>query len=95
MIKVGLVDDYRVDLEKLHAIVGRMDAVDIVFVTQSAEEAYEKVKQGDRWNFFDAVTASNKRLRKWDKENPNPLSWEEYTRLEAEFDAQYIKLDYS
>ncbi|ARD54966.1 LytTR family DNA-binding domain-containing protein [Bacillus sp. FSL L8-0167] len=47
MIKVGLVDDYRVDLEKLHAIVGRMEAVDIVFVTQSAEDAYEKVKKGD------------------------------------------------
>ncbi|BBP86875.1 hypothetical protein BsIDN1_04930 [Bacillus safensis] len=43
--KVGLVDDYRVDLEKLHAIVGRMEAVDIVFVTQSAEDAYEKVKK--------------------------------------------------
>ena len=45
MIKVGLVDDYRVDLEKLHAIVGRMEAVDIIFVTQSAEDAYEKVKK--------------------------------------------------
>lgn len=31
MVKVGLVDDYRVDLEKLEAIVSRMQDVEIVF----------------------------------------------------------------
>ncbi|MBU8614006.1 MULTISPECIES: two-component system response regulator NatR [Bacillus] len=47
MVKVGLVDDYRVDLEKLEAIVTRMQDVEIVFSTDSAEEAYRRVKNGD------------------------------------------------
>ncbi|MGE6631929.1 LytR/AlgR family response regulator transcription factor [Bacillus sp. NPDC077027] len=46
MVKVGLVDDYRIDLEKLSAIVGRIEEAEIVFATQSAEEAYDQVKKG-------------------------------------------------
>lgn len=36
----------------------------------------------------DAMKASGKKLKKWDQENPSPMSWEEHKRLEAEFNAQ-------
>ncbi|AZB41870.1 DNA-binding response regulator [Bacillus sp. FJAT-42376] len=45
MIKVGLVDDRMIDLDKLKGIVSNMDEIKIVFATQSAEEAYEYVKR--------------------------------------------------
>ncbi len=44
-MKVGLVDDRFIDLEKLHGIVAGIEGIEIVFSTQSAEEAYEQIKK--------------------------------------------------
>ncbi|MEH7379290.1 LytTR family DNA-binding domain-containing protein [Bacillus sp. JJ1533] len=44
-MKVGLVDDRLIDLDKLKAIVGGISDVEIVFSTLSAEEAYEQIKK--------------------------------------------------
>ncbi|WP_449539020.1 LytR/AlgR family response regulator transcription factor [Ferdinandcohnia sp. Marseille-Q9671] len=44
-MKVGLVDDRIIDLDKLKAIVSNMEGVEIVFSTLSAEEAYEQIKK--------------------------------------------------
>ncbi|MFS0862618.1 LytR/AlgR family response regulator transcription factor [Fredinandcohnia sp. 179-A 10B2 NHS] len=44
-MKVGLVDDRLIDLDKLQAIVSGISDVDIVFSTLSAEEAYEHIKK--------------------------------------------------
>ncbi|MFT4413940.1 LytR/AlgR family response regulator transcription factor [Fredinandcohnia humi] len=44
-MRVGLVDDRLIDLDKLHAIVSSVPGVDIVFSTLSAEEAYEQIKK--------------------------------------------------
>ncbi|MCQ1571733.1 hypothetical protein NFO65_13455 [Neorhizobium galegae] len=57
--------------------------------------AEENAKRPGIGEIHQAMKASDKRLRKWDKENPSPLSWDDYVRLEAEFDAQYIKPDFS
>ena len=43
-MKIGLVDDRQIDLQKLEAIVSSIDGVEIVFATVSAEEAYEQIK---------------------------------------------------
>ncbi|WP_042454547.1 LytR/AlgR family response regulator transcription factor [Neobacillus dielmonensis] len=45
MMKVGLVDDRYIDLDKLTAIVGGIPDIEIVFSTTSAEEAYEHIKK--------------------------------------------------
>lgn len=45
MIRVGLVDDRSIDLDKLHGIVSGVEGMDIVFSTISAEEAYAQIKQ--------------------------------------------------
>jgi len=44
-MKVGLVDDRPIDLDKLQAIVSGIEKVEIVFSTTSAEEAYEQIKK--------------------------------------------------
>lgn len=44
-MRVGLVDDREIDLDKLNAIVNGMDGVEVVFSTLSAEEAYEQIKK--------------------------------------------------
>ena len=44
-MKVGLVDDRQIDLQKLEAIVSTIEGVEIVFSTISAEEAYEQIKK--------------------------------------------------
>ncbi|MEH7225481.1 LytTR family DNA-binding domain-containing protein [Bacillus sp. JJ1566] len=44
-MKIGLVDDRLIDLDKLKAIVGGIADVEIVFSTLSAEEAYEQIKK--------------------------------------------------
>jgi hypothetical protein len=44
---------------------------------------------------LDASKVANKRLLKWEMANPTPMTWEEYTRLEVEFSAQYTPVDYS
>ncbi|MEH7235692.1 LytR/AlgR family response regulator transcription factor [Bacillus sp. JJ1562] len=44
-MKVGLVDDRLIDLDKLKAIVGGISDVEIIFSTLSAEEAYEQIKK--------------------------------------------------
>ena len=44
-MKVGLVDDRQIDLQKLEAIVSSIEGVEIVFATVSAEEAYEQIKK--------------------------------------------------
>ncbi|MFD1737843.1 LytR/AlgR family response regulator transcription factor [Bacillus salitolerans] len=44
-MKVGLVDDRMIDLEKLNVIVSGVPNVEIVFSTQSAEDAYEYIKK--------------------------------------------------
>ncbi|MEH7384394.1 LytTR family DNA-binding domain-containing protein [Bacillus sp. JJ1521] len=44
-MKVGLVDDRLIDLDKLKAIVGSIPDVEIIFSTLSAEEAYEHIKK--------------------------------------------------
>lgn len=47
-MKVGLVDDRYIDLDKLNGILSGIPDVEIVFSTQSAEEAYEYIKK-KRW----------------------------------------------
>ncbi|MCA1055715.1 LytTR family DNA-binding domain-containing protein [Rossellomorea aquimaris] len=44
-MKIGLVDDRLIDLDKLNGIVAGMPGVEIVFSTTSAEEAYEQIKK--------------------------------------------------
>ena len=44
-MRVGLVDDRQIDLDKLSGIVSGMDQVEIVFTTTSAEEAYGHIKK--------------------------------------------------
>ncbi len=46
-MKVGLVDDRFIDLEKLNGIVANIPNLNIVFSTESAEEAYEHIKKQD------------------------------------------------
>ncbi|AEH89401.1 hypothetical protein [Mesorhizobium opportunistum] len=46
-------------------------------------------------DIFKAMKAADVRLRAWEKNNPNPMSWDDYKRLEAEFAAQYVKRDFS
>ncbi|WP_249869556.1 LytR/AlgR family response regulator transcription factor [Oceanobacillus saliphilus] len=45
MIKIGLVDDRVIDLEKLNGIVANLPNVEVIFSTTSAEEAYEQIKK--------------------------------------------------
>jgi len=44
MIKVGLVDDHKYDLEKLILSLKDQSNIEIVFSTMDAEEAYQKLK---------------------------------------------------
>ncbi|WP_394232182.1 LytR/AlgR family response regulator transcription factor [Niallia oryzisoli] len=44
-MKVGLVDDRKIDLDKLNGIISGIADVEIVFSTTSAEEAYEFIKK--------------------------------------------------
>lgn len=44
-MRVGLVDDRYIDLDKLNGIVAGISQLEIVFSTQSAEEAYEHIKK--------------------------------------------------
>jgi len=44
-MRVGLVDDRYIDLDKLNGIVAGMPNLEIIFSTQSAEEAYEHIKK--------------------------------------------------
>lgn len=45
MLKVGLVDDRSIDLDKMTGIVSGMEGVEIIFSTTSAEEAYKQIKK--------------------------------------------------
>lgn len=45
MLKVGVVDDRQIDLNKVIGIVSQMEGVEIIFATTSAEEAYEQIKK--------------------------------------------------
>ena len=40
-------------------------------------------------SFSTANREANKLLRKWDKSNPNPMTWDEHQALTAAFSAQY------
>ncbi|MEI5907429.1 LytTR family DNA-binding domain-containing protein [Bacillus spongiae] len=44
-MKVGLVDDRVIDLDKLNGIISRIEGIEIVFSTTSAEEAYDHIKK--------------------------------------------------
>lgn len=44
-MKVALVDDRFIDLDKMNAIVAGVPGVEVVFSTQSAEKAYEHIKK--------------------------------------------------
>ncbi len=44
-MKVGLVDDRFIDLDKLNGIISGISDIEIIFSTQSAEEAYEHIKK--------------------------------------------------
>ncbi|MFJ7939476.1 LytR/AlgR family response regulator transcription factor [Peribacillus sp. NPDC096622] len=44
-MKVGLVDDRMIDLDKLNGIVSQIPGIELVFSTDSAEYAYEQIKQ--------------------------------------------------
>jgi hypothetical protein len=53
---------------------------------------------GDKpiWSYTNEESiAANKKLRAWDKKNPNPMSFDEFLQLEKDFDAQYTARDYS
>lgn len=45
MIRIGLVDDRAIDLDKLSAIVADIPDIEIVFATTLAEEAYDHIKK--------------------------------------------------
>ncbi|PLR91615.1 LytR/AlgR family response regulator transcription factor [Bacillus sp. T33-2] len=44
-MKIGLVDDRFIDLDKMNGIVANIPNIEIVFSTLSAEEAYEHIKK--------------------------------------------------
>lgn len=44
MIKVGLVDDQKYDLEKLEVLLAAEPSIDVVFSTNNSEEAYQLIK---------------------------------------------------
>ena len=44
IMKIGLVDDRRIDLDKLTGLFG-LEGVEIIFSTTSADEAYEFIKK--------------------------------------------------
>ncbi|WP_419959762.1 LytR/AlgR family response regulator transcription factor [Psychrobacillus sp. BM2] len=44
-MRVGLVDDRQIDLDKLQGIITTIEKVDIVFATTSATTAYEEIKK--------------------------------------------------
>ena len=44
-MKIGLVDDRRIDLDKLNGIISGLDGIEIIFSTTSAHEAYEYIKK--------------------------------------------------
>lgn len=44
-MRVGLVDDRAIDLDKLKAIIEPIEEIDIVFATTSAQRAYEEIKK--------------------------------------------------
>lgn len=44
-MRVGLVDDRLIDLEKLHGIISSIEELEVIFSTLSAEEAYEQIKK--------------------------------------------------
>lgn len=44
-MRIGLVDDRPIDLDKLKGIIEGIAGVEIVFATLSAEEAYEQIKK--------------------------------------------------
>ncbi len=44
-MKVGIVDDRQIDLDKMHAIISSMSEVEIIFSTTSAQDAYEQIKR--------------------------------------------------
>lgn len=44
-MRVGLVDDRYIDLDKLKGIIAGIPGIEIVFSTLSAEEAYEQIKR--------------------------------------------------
>lgn len=46
-MKVGLVDDRQIDLDKMHAIVQTIPNIEIIFATTSADKAYEHIKKED------------------------------------------------
>ena len=43
-MKIGLVDDRQIDLDKLFGIVNKVNGVEIVFTTTDAQVAYEQIK---------------------------------------------------
>ncbi|MGN7938599.1 LytR/AlgR family response regulator transcription factor [Virgibacillus sp. 6R] len=47
MIKVGLVDDQKYDLEKLTITLSKEENIEIVFATNNSEEAYALIKEGN------------------------------------------------
>lgn len=46
-MKVGLVDDYLYDLEKLRIFLEREDDIDIFFLISSVEEVYNEIKKNE------------------------------------------------
>lgn len=44
-MRVGLVDDRAIDLEKLKTIIQMIEEIDIVFETTDAKQAYEEIKK--------------------------------------------------
>ncbi|MFD2444927.1 LytR/AlgR family response regulator transcription factor [Bacillus sp. CGMCC 1.16607] len=47
MLKVGLVDDSKYDLEKLLISLGNQEDIDVVFSTNDPEEAYDLIKKSE------------------------------------------------
>ncbi|MCH1627269.1 LytR/AlgR family response regulator transcription factor [Ferdinandcohnia quinoae] len=45
MIRIGLVDDQKYDLEKLNIVLSKEENVEIIFSTNDSEEAYELLKK--------------------------------------------------
>jgi len=45
MLRIGLVDDSKYDLEKLLVTLSKEEDIEIIFASTDAEEAYEKIKK--------------------------------------------------
>lgn len=81
--RAGALEDFRLANHAAYADWSRRRSEAHRSFREESSERFGMSKEADR------------RLGAWEKKNPNPMSWEEYKRLEAEFAAQYVPVDHS